>query len=178
MIAQFLVWPGPDQETVRMAFYGPGVIEALNRQQAEEAIKQKELKDNLWIDLALLISSSYIRENSEESKLVIRYLYTGIHPLHMHSPEEYLLRVALRNVGHKIERKHTLYGNTGEVVLKNTYYTSVTAEESEAMTNLYNDYVSNHEEGFVEDSDDSCSDSDDSSEESDKDCSDDPSSSD
>jgi hypothetical protein len=136
--------------------------------------KLKELKDNLWIDLALLYSSSYIEEN----KLVISYQYTGRHPLHIHSPEEYLLRIALRNVGHKIERKRTFYGHSGEVVLYNLYYTSVTGEESGIMSNLYNDYVSNREEEFVEDSDDSCSDSDDSSEESDKDCSDDPSSSD
>ena len=155
-----------------MAFYGPGCIEALQRQQAQEAINLKELKDNLWIDLALLYGSSYIEEN----KLVISYAYTGRHPLHIHSSEEYLLRVALRNVGHKIIKKHTLYGNTGEVVLQNRYYTSVTEEESEAMTNLYNDYVSNHDRDYMSESDESSADSDDSSEESDKDCSEDPSS--
>ena len=119
-----------------------------------------------------MYGSSYIEEN----KLVISYAYTGRHPLHIHSPEEYLLRVALRNVGHKIIKKHTLYGNTGEVVLQNRYYTSVTEEESEAMTNLYNDYVSNHDEDYMSESDESSADSDDSSEESDKDCSEDPSS--
>ena len=120
--------------------------------------EQKEL----WIDLHSLISSSTLECECHEkntcpdgklSYLVIYYEYSKKHPEHIHNPTVYLLRKALRAVGHKITKiDNHLYDDFTAFM---TEYTTSITEEEYNKNNHWNNWCNIYKEhyGYVRDDD-------------------------
>ena len=109
----------------------------------------KKNKDK-WIDLKILGTGSCI----EGGKQTIYFEYSKDHPEPMNDPKTYLLRVALRSVGHKIIEVIYTYGNNLNVLFVE-YKTTITKEESEYASKWYNEWISEtHKEAYPDTDDD------------------------
>ena len=109
-----------------------------------------EEQKELWIDLHALISSSTLQCECHErntcpdgkpSYLVIYYQYSKKNPEGLYNPTTYLLRKALRAVGHKITNiDNHLFDDLSAFMLE--YTTSITEEEYNKH-NYWNEWVGN-----------------------------------
>ena len=120
-----------------------------------DAMKQK------WIDLSCLIQSSFI--STCDKKMVITLQY----PKKYEQPDDvnpsYNLRIALRSVGHKINRVKKIYG--GDYLAFVYYSTSVSEEEHEKMRIYYNEWIDEtHTYDYIDEDTDCESDSESESE--------------
>ena len=88
-----------------------------------------------WIDLHTLIQCS----TNENGKMVIHYQF-DVQKEYAYDTNWYCLRVALRKVGHKIEKYVDYYEDFN--LIKRSFYTSITEEEHEYSSKLYNEMVS------------------------------------
>ena len=133
-----------------------------------------EEQKELWIDLHSLISCSTLNCECHEkntcpdgkpSYLVIYYQYSKKNPEHLYNPYVYLLRKALRAVGHKITKiDNHLYDDLSAFMTE--YRTSITEEEYN-KNNYWNNWIGDittEHYGYVHDAD-SDSDTDDEEEE-------------
>ena len=94
-----------------------------------------------WIDLATLIPCSYI----ENGKMSISFQYSKKHPAPVDSNIMYLLRIALREVGHKIISKNARYDDEHNLMCT-WYETSVSEEEHTMFGKYYNEWISEIEQ--------------------------------
>ena len=110
--------------------------------------KMAEDKKELWLDLHSLVSSSTFQcdchkknycPDGNTSYLIIYYEYSKKYPEPLHDSKTYLLRVALRALGHKIRKiENHLYDDMSAFMVQ--YTTSITEEEYRQSDN-YNGYI-------------------------------------
>lgn len=134
-----------------------------------------EEQKELWIDLHSLISSSTLEcgcckkntcPDGNPSYLVIYYQYSKKHPEGLYNPTIYLLRKALRALGHKITKiDNHLYDDLSAFMCE--YTTSITEKEyrESAYWNEWVGEITTEHYGYVQDTD---TDTDDEEEEEDE----------
>jgi len=106
----------------------------------------KKISNDDWIDLSILIESSCYTND----KLDIFYDWNGTYVSMVESNTKYLLRKALRNVGHKIVKVTSTYSANGQCIMT-SYLTTIGKEQGNKMTQLYNQWISEtHDEEYPE----------------------------
>jgi hypothetical protein len=108
----------------------------------EELYKQMEPKREEWIDLDILITSCHY---SSKNLLVPYWQYNDDCPSPSDNNIHYLLRQALRAVGHKIGFNIVSYNRNGKIA-QMEFYTSVTRAEYEIAQMFRKEYSDAHED--------------------------------
>ena len=93
-------------------------------------------KNELWIDLKALVSSSH----SQDGFTVIYYQYSDEHPEPLYDHITYALRVALRAVKHKITKIEYVYKHDLTCSMK-SYVTDIPSAVWDEKTKLWNTWV-------------------------------------
>jgi hypothetical protein len=93
-------------------------------------------KNELWIDLKALVSSSH----AQDGFTVIYYQYSEEHPEPLYDHITYGLRVALRAVKHKITKIEHMYRPDLTCVMK-SYVTDIPHAVWEEKTKLWNEWI-------------------------------------
>ena len=106
-----------------------------------------------WIDLDILVTSC---KYTSQNKLYVYWQYSDKFPSPVDNNNHYLLRQALRAVGHKIEMILSYYGQNDKLV-QLEFHTTVTRDEYEVAQMFRREYADDHED---EEFEGGCSDAD------------------
>lgn len=110
--------------------------------------KMPNVSDDAWIDLCYLLSSSGKGSNDNTTILTVDFPTTN----DQHNAV-YMMRNAIRAVGHKIKKINYYFSRRSEGAYSIDFVTDISNEERECMWKVWEAYIDEYEEEIYTDSD-------------------------